>query len=490
MKKIVIEYIDNDDKIFWINEQKISNIHEGRIYPTKVSDIITLKSVAIYSVSDVGNKVQIAQLACVDYELLKKKYNSGEVINLNYCYIDDFSWYGTNKLYEVDETNFREILGITACCSFWNADNSEDNLVTLMQLNVINSDVEFNYSIFYKTRFCLTNINILKGSLWFDYAKFWGVDVSLMSVSCNKTNYFNQMVSFNYTEFSNSSIDFMLMKNNVDISFLLTKMSNTKVDINNAMNNIGNICLTRSIIDKFEISHCKVDGIDARECQVSLLCFKGCVLEGLCEIELKTRSEIFFESCILNSTLKLDSLIEPQTISFENTVNNGRIFFNNFQKMYNAILESVNESKDINQLLMLKENFRSIGEYTNEDICYSKYRAIQNKLYEKNKFKKFGNFLTSWISDYGTKPARVFLFIIILILGFSIFYYLCPLISFSNMDSFIDYIYISGITFFTVGYGDILPLNSTTKLAVLAEAFLGVATMSYFLVILSRKIIR
>jgi len=76
MGKIVVELIDNNETIFWIHEQKISNKHEGRIYPTKVSDITTLKSVAIYSVNNDLSKKQIAQLACVDYELLKKKYSA------------------------------------------------------------------------------------------------------------------------------------------------------------------------------------------------------------------------------------------------------------------------------------------------------------------------------------------------------------------------------------------------------------------------------
>lgn len=120
---------------------------------------------------------------CVDYELLKQKYYAGESINLNYTYIDDFSWYGTNKLYEVDESVFREINGISAYCSFWNAENFEEKLVTLMQLNIIRGDVNFNYSIFYKTVFCLTNVNILKGCLYFDHAKFWLADLSLASIS-------------------------------------------------------------------------------------------------------------------------------------------------------------------------------------------------------------------------------------------------------------------------------------------------------------------
>lgn len=488
MEKIEVEFIDNNKKIFWINKQEISNISNKGIYPTNVSNIISSKSVAIYKVTN-SVKDQIAQLACINYRLLKQKYDADEFINLNYTYIDDFSWYGTNKLYEVDQSLFKKIKEFSACCSFWNANNHEDKLVQLMQLDVISGDVNFCYSIFYKMSFCLTNINILKGCLGFDNAKFWSADLSLLSISCNKSNYINATVSMNYTEFENSSVDFLLLKDNMNISFLLSRMSNTKVDINNTKNSIGTFCLTKSKLDKFEINYCKVEEIDARECEANILSLKGCQLNGLCEIELKTKSELIIESCLLNSIVKLDIQQGPIRISFKNTINNGKIYFKNFINLYKAVLNDVEETHDVNQLLMLRENFRSLGEYKNEDLCYSKYRKIKNKT-EKNVLFRTLNWLTSWISDYGTKPLRVFIFLLALIMGFSLIYCFCPYISFGNANSFVDYIYISGITFFTVGYGDILPHNSVTKIAVLIEAFCGVATMSYFLVVLSRKIIR
>lgn len=490
MEKIIVKPIKNKEKIFWISKQEISNTHIGRIYPTQISDVTTSKSVAIYSINELNEKKQIAQLACVDYELLKQKYYAGEFINLNYTYIDDFSWYGTNKLYEVDQSSFKEIKGISACCSFWNAEKLADKLVSLMQLNIMSGDVCFKYAIFYKISFDLTNINILNGNLYFDYVKFWSVDLSLMGISCNRNTYDKATISIDYTEFNNSSVEMFLLKDIASVRFLLSKMNSTKVDINNTMGTLGCIDLMRSKVDKFNMSFCKIGGIDARECEANSLNFKGCQLNGLCEIEIKTKSEVIFNACLLNSILKLDIQQSPIRISFENTINNGRIYFKKFYKIISAVLNSVQITRDTNQLLMLKENFRNLGEYENEDLCYSKYRKMENKLHTKNVITKICNYITSWISDYGTKPLRVFIFIITLIGGFSLLYYVCPFILFKNATSFIDYIYVSGITFFTVGYGDILPLNSITKIAVLIEAFLGVATMSYFLVVLSRKIIR
>lgn len=65
-----------------------------------------------------------------------------------------------------------------------------------------------------------------------------------------------------------------------------------------------------------------------------------------------------------------------------------------------------------------------------------------------------------------------------------------PFLSYHGAITWLDYVYTSGITFFAVGYGDLYPLNVVTKMVSLVEAFLGVTAMSYFLVLLSRKVIR
>ena len=64
-----------------------------------------------------------------------------------------------------------------------------------------------------------------------------------------------------------------------------------------------------------------------------------------------------------------------------------------------------------------------------------------------------------------------------------------PFLSFHGASTWRAY-YASRITFFAVGYGDLFPLNTITKMVSLAEAFLGVTSTSYFLVLLSRKVIR
>lgn len=490
MKSVYTKIVENTEGVFWIMKEDISNKSTKRSYPLQITNIPIVNTVAVYIVNEEGKESQMAQLACVDYEVLKQKYESGEDINLNYTYIDNFSWYGTDKLYEVDEYVLREIEGFSACCSFWNAQDKEKHLVSLMQLKIKNRDMCFNHSIFFKTVFIPQNIMVLNGGLDFAYSKFYDSELIGMGISCNKGMYHNGVICCNYTEYKDSKVWFDFIKDEMDIDFLLAKMINTDLEISNPLGKIRNICLTKADIDSLKLNYCEIETLDARELKVNKVGFRGCKFKGLVEIHVLNELEMNIENCVINSEMKLDFDRPPKIIGFSNTLNSGKIYIKKFKEVLPAILDGIEETKNIEQLLMLKENFKNLGEYIYEDLCYATYRKLENKIYTKSITTRWINNINYAVSNYGTQPIRMFLCIIVLILGFAAMYYVCPFIQFENAVSFIDYIYISGITFFTVGYGDILPLNDITKMIVLIQAFLGVSSMSYFLVVLSRKIIR
>ena len=139
----------------------------------------------------------------------------------------------------------------------------------------------------------------------------------------------------------------------------------------------------------------------------------------------------------------------------------------------------------------IKENFRQLGEYDNEDICHLHYQKAKAKTKEEKRYYIRGlRRLLDWISGYGTKPCRTFLTIILLILIFGTAYYVIPCLQYQGVSGWLECIYASAITFFAVGYGDLFPATLATKMVSLIEAFSGVTMTSYFLVILSRKVIR
>ena len=79
----------------------------------------------------------------------------------------------------------------------------------------------------------------------------------------------------------------------------------------------------------------------------------------------------------------------------------GRIYFKDFPKL----VEKITGKKD-EQLLMLMENFRQLGEYDNEIfvIFIIKKRNERRKRYYIRGLRR----LLDWISGYGTKPCRTF----------------------------------------------------------------------------------
>lgn len=140
-------------------------------------------------------------------------------------------------------------------------------------------------------------------------------------------------------------------------------------------------------------------------------------------------------------------------------------------------------------------------------LILSNYRVSWKWLYEYIVFDIVG--------EYGTAPKKVFKTMLIVVAIFACMYYLAPFITFStgskiqiiregmntigsvsmngnpvNITSIIDSFYYSGITFLTVGYGDIYPISFFAKILSVGEGFLGIFLMAYFTVSFVRKLLR
>jgi hypothetical protein len=90
-------------------------------------------------------------------------------------------------------------------------------------------------------------------------------------------------------------------------------------------------------------------------------------------------------------------------------------------------------------------------------------------------------------------PKRIALLGLIIILGFSAFY-ASPLASFivapettpATGLSFHEAVYFSGVTFTTLGFGDIVPMGAT-RLITVGEGLVGIVTTSAFIISFVRK---
>ncbi|WP_099211172.1 pentapeptide repeat-containing protein [Thermococcus henrietii] len=89
-------------------------------------------------------------------------------------------------------------------------------------------------------------------------------------------------------------------------------------------------------------------------------------------------------------------------------------------------------------------------------------------------------------SLYGESPLRVLLTTVTIILAYALIFCVSGTI---RVGSPRDCLYFSIVTFTTVGYGDITPVPSHRLLAA-SEAFIGAFMLSFFVVVMSRKLIR
>lgn len=482
--KIVVERIDNPNQEFWIWEKKITNKQTGRIYPSTISNVGSGRSVAVYQKDEDDNISQIAQLQLPDYKKLIEYYTTGKQINLDYTYIDDFVWLGDKKPYEVECLPYKKRRGFSARCSLLN-NCGKKTYVHIMQSQISKGDIDFSYSGFFNLNLDFYNLTIEQGNLIFSYARFYYSNISFGTIVCGGNPLFSPEISFRYITADTVKIDTMLMSQKLSLDFLCAKTNNTTISLDPLPTAFKEIGFVKAKIDKVIITNAEIDSVDIREAHIDFLEFKRCKFLEPVEIHGDIQ-KLHINDC-LNSTVFKLSVSKIRKITFSGTINNGKLCFADFASvMQNLITESYGDAE---QLLMLKENFRQTGEYENEDMWHLYFQRLKTKR-ERNVLKKLGRNTLDVISGYGTKPFRMLLVILATIVLFGTLYYFIPFLTYQGVTTWLEHIYASGITFFAVGYGDLFPQNIITKMLSLVEALLGVTATSYFLVLLSRKVIR
>ena len=444
-------------------------------------------SVAVYQSANNQSPKQIAQLQLPDYDKLRDYYSNGQPIHLDYIYLDDFTWLGDERPYEVEGQPYRSYNDFTAHCSIFNNFGYDDYL-HLMQMRIKSGDVDFSYAGFYNIKLDICNLAIEKGNLEFDSSRFYNADIMLGPITCGGTQFFKPEISFRYIKADTLHVETTLMTQKLSFDFLCAKTKNTTISLDPLPVTFNEIGFVKAKINEIKIRNAEIECLDICEAEINNLEFCRCKFYGFCQLDGNI-TEVCITNCLNSAVFKLQ-LPEIKKLTFSRTINNGKFCFSDFKPYIRAIQKHVNNSlDDYDQWLMLKENFRQSGEYENEDVCHLQFQRNKTKK-EGGFLKKTGRWFLDSISGYGTKPFRMLLLIFAIVLLFGTLYYFVPILSYHGVSSWLEHIYASGITFFAVGYGDLFPLNVTTKMVSLIEAFLGVTATSYFLVLLSRKVIR
>lgn len=120
-------------------------------------------------------------------------------------------------------------------------------------------------------------------------------------------------------------------------------------------------------------------------------------------------------------------------------------------------------------------------------LLYDQARTEQRIAHLERRSPRFAVFL-KWTCDYGRSVSRWTLWAIAVMVFYAGIFYLSR-DGIKGCESFTDAIYFSVITFTTLGYGDIVPITTITKLMVMTEVLVGYVMAGLLVAILAKRMI-
>lgn len=270
----------------------------------------------------------------------------------------------------------------------------------------------------------------------------------------------------------------------------------------------------------------KSKGMDFSESAINQIIFRDSLFFEHVNMSLKKCKTLTIENCIIEKTINLSSsskrTVNIDCLNLLNTRNLGQIYLdwvmNDVKKMIYAQGKTTDYQEKANQLRLLKENFRKIGQYDDEDFAYVEYKRCmsiselkgEDLLHHKHKrlkrIRRYIAFPFKWlildfVGNYATNPFRIIETMLLTVIAFAALYTM-PFIQLHGEKTLIDStdsptlqlygkaLYHSIATIFTIGYGDVNPSNIYAMLLSGFEGFTGLFLMSYFTVAFVRKILR
>ena len=248
------------------------------------------------------------------------------------------------------------------------------------------------------------------------------------------------------------------------------------------------------------------------------LIFTDCRFEGLSKLELEVNGELDFSQCSFykNSEINFDDINGKFSLYKTNFSDKCYLEYELLEnKEYEPLIFENDLKKTKWNFLIVSDIYKSSGrteQYLKTFYYFKKYERLERKSKNKDNFN-FLEYLIEITTKYYTSWERTLLSMGIILVVFFIVYCIFPnlliykdtIISLKSLfrtifdmcetstldinfliNKFGNALYFTIITFTTVGYGDIMPLN-WMKLVVSLESFLGVFFTASFVVTLSRR---
>jgi len=414
-------------------------------------------------------------------------------------------------------TNFQSVSFGEGMINFNNTCFGTGNL-SFVDCNFGNGNVDFRSTYFGD------------GTIDFKFAKFAAGDVLFERASYGKGK-----KDFKNVEFGGGKVDFRRVDfNDGDVSFEGVEFGDGKVSFRSAHFGHGSKSFEQADFAKGDVQFDLVEfgsgSVSFDKAKVAGISFNGCALNCYMDLRFAQSDEVNLTNTIVRDILDLkpaDEVVDVKIFNISGMRILGRIFIDwRANKVYDLIYGQKETSlfQKAEQFRILKENFRNNGQYEDEDAAYLEFKRCESKAQLKDAKAKspmsgalgygtyyFQRYVFDFIGRYATDPIRVLANMLLAYFGFSLVYFIFSISDrlekyghviaggtgtlplndshLTILEAFGNSLYYSGITFFTVGYGDYFAGGLLKPVAVF-EGFTGVFLMSYFTVAFVRKILR
>lgn len=425
----------------------------------------------------------------------------------------DFS----NAYFEKGNVNFKNTIFLEGEKNFQYADFGKSNI------NFTNVDFGNGNVLFINTNFSsgVVSFKVARfgdGDVDFHYSKFADGDISF-----ERSEFGDGTVNFAKVEFGKGRVNFnrSVFKKGDKIFegiALVGKMSFKK-----ALMGEGKINFELAELKNADLNFEKADlgnnALSFLQAQFRMLLLSGCHIRNYLDLRVKCASEINLSDTIIHDIIDFKPYEFSVCINCLNISGMRLLGTIYIDWKTNGVLQMIENQENTTfiqkayQFFILKESFHKVGQYNDEDSAYVWFKRYEAKAdYEKITEKKFLKKLyyspVHWLKNllfdhaglYATNPTRVLISMIVAIFFFGILYSVILFVGVGAIGSSVggDHnqigifgrsMFHSGITFFTIGYGDFYPLGAVRWLSNV-EGFIGVALTSYFTVAFVRKILR
>ena len=331
---------------------------------------------------------------------------------------------------------------------------------------------------------------------------------------------------FKNLEFGGGKIDFRRVEfNDGDVCFDGVEFGNGKVSFRSSSFGDGEITFKESDFAQGEVQFDQVNfgsgKVSFNGAKADHMSFKNCPLNAYMDLRFADCNLIELSNTVVRDIVDLmpeDNEVHLRELNITGMRVLGRLFIDwkrndAFNLIY--VQKETSLEQKAEQFRLLKENFRNNGQYEDEDKAYLEFKRCESKAHLAESIKKGGvhaalgytnyyvqRYVFDFVGRYATDPMRVLANMLLAFCSFALIYFVVmevfPKFGFvaSTIGTGLDVrhdlgncFYYSGITFFTVGYGDYFAMGYLKPVAVF-EGFSGVFLMSYFTVAFVRKILR